>query len=60
MRVYSNVYDCNIYLFAGISLFAHFKQTVKIYAHNFTPLLKISINNHTLLYIRTNTHKYIW
>ena len=41
-----------------ISLFARFKHTVKIYNHNFTHLLKISINNHTLLYIRTNTHKY--
>ena len=41
-----------------ISLFAHFKHKVKIYPHNFTHLLKISINNHTLLYIRINTHKY--
>ena len=46
-----------------ISLFVHFKYTVKIYNHN---LLKISINNHALLcihihnyslpYIHINTH----
>ena len=42
-----------------ISLFAHFKHKAKIYSPNFTHLLKISINNHTLLYININTHKYI-
>ena len=45
--------------------FAHFKHTVKIYTRNFTHFLKISINNHLLLYIHINsntllyTHKYI-
>ena len=38
-----------------ISLFACFKHTVKIYNHNFTHLLKISINNHTLLCIHIIT-----
>ena len=61
MRLYSNVYNYAIYTLNYyedkyfISLFAHFKHTVKIYAHNFTHLLKISINNHPLLYIHINT-----
>ena len=63
-RLYSNVYDyaigtLNYYVDKYfISLFAHFKHTVKIYAHNFTHFLKISINNRPLLYIQINTHKY--
>ena len=43
-----------------ISLFAHFKHTIKIYTHNFTHLLKISINNHTLLYIHINNHSLLY
>ena len=39
MRIYSNVYDCAIYTLNYedkylISLFAHFKHTVKIYYHH--------------------------
>ena len=41
-----------------ISFFARFKHTVKVYARSFTHLLKISINNHLLLYIHINMHKY--
>ena len=39
MRLYSNIYDCAIYTLNYyedryfISLFAHFKHTVKIYNH---------------------------
>ena len=33
-----------------------YNHNVKIYNHNFTHLLKISINNHTLLYIHINTY----
>ena len=40
-----------------ISLFAWFKYTVKIYAHNFMHLLKISINNPS---ITIYTHKYTY
>ena len=40
----------------NISLFAHVKHTVKIYVHNFTHLLKISINNCQFLYIHINNH----
>ena len=64
IRLYSNAYDyaiCTLNYYEDkyfISLFAHFKHTVKIYAHNFTHLLKISINNHPLLYIHINMHKY--
>ena len=64
MRLYSNVYNYAIYTlnYCGdkyfISLSAHFKHTVKIYTNNFTHLLKININNHLLLYIHINTHKY--
>ena len=36
---------------------AHFNHTVKIYSNNITHLLKISIDNYTLLYIYINTHK---
>ena len=42
-----------------INTFQSFKYKAKIYAQNFTYLLKISMNNHVLLYIRTNTHEYI-
>ena len=64
MRLYSNVYNYAIYTLNYyedkyfVSLFEHFKHTVKIYTNNFTHLLKISINNHLLLYIHINTHKY--
>ena len=61
MRIYSNVYDYATYIYLNyedISLFEHFKYAVKIYAHNFIHLLKISINNRTFLYIHKNTHKY--
>ena len=40
------LYTLNYYLFA------RFKHTIKTYNHI---LLKISINNHTLLYIHINT-----
>ena len=40
-----------------ISLFACFKYTVKIYAHNFMHLLKISINNPS---ITIYTYKYTY
>ena len=40
-----------------ISVFACFKYIVKIYAHNFMHLLKISINNYSI-YIYT--HKYTY
>ena len=46
MRLYSNVYDNDIYTLNYyedkyfISLFAHLKHTVKIYDHNFAYLLK--------------------
>ena len=40
--IYLNYEDKNF-----ISLFTHFMHTVKIYGHNFTHLLKISINNRT-------------
>ena len=45
MKLYSNVYDYAIYTSNYedkyfISLFTHFKHTVKIYAHSFTHLLK--------------------
>ena len=43
-----------------ISLFACFKHTVKIYNHNFTCLLKISTNNHPLVYIRINNHSLLY
>ena len=59
MRIYSNAYDCaitiNYYGDKYLSVFLHtlINCTIKIYNHI---LLKISINNNTLLYIRTNTH----
>ena len=46
MKIYRNVYYCAIYALNYyedkyfISLFAHFKHTVKIYAHNFTNFIK--------------------
>ena len=40
--------------------FARFKHTVKIYNHNFTHLLKISTNNHTLPYIHINNHSLLY
>ena len=40
-------------------MYVTIQDTVKIYNHNFTRLLKISINNHTLLYLRINTIKSI-
>ena len=39
-----------------ISLFVRFKYTLKVYNHNVTWLLKVSINNHALLYIHINNH----
>ena len=46
--IMKSIMRINAYL--DISLFAHFKYTVKIYAHNFTHLFKISLNNRSLLY----------
>ena len=63
MRINSNVPDCAMYTinYYGdkyvVSLFAHFKYTVKIYAHNFTHLSKMNITNRPLLYININTSK---
>ena len=58
MRIYSNVYNYAIY--HNFFFFARFKHTVKIYNHNFTHLLKISTNNHTLLYIHINNHSLLY
>ena len=46
MKLYSNAYDYAIYTLNYedkyfISLFTHFKHTLKIYTDNFTRLLKI-------------------
>ena len=43
-----------------ISLFVRFKHIVKIYSHNFTHLLKISTNNHPLVYIHINNHSFLY
>ena len=45
MRIYSDVYDCAMYTLNYedkyfISIFAHFKHKVRIYAHNFTHFTK--------------------
>ena len=43
-----------------ISLFAHFKHKARIYTLIIHILLKIGINNYTLVYIHINTHKYAY
>ena len=53
------LYTLNYYEDKYFSLFAHFKHKARIYTPNITYLLKISTNNHTLLYIHINSHKYI-
>ena len=39
-----------------VSLFAHIKHKARIYSLIIQILLKISINNYKLLYIRINNH----
>ena len=61
MKIYSNIYIITLYTLnyyedKYFSFFAHFKHKARIYTPNITYLLKISINNHTLLYIHINTH----
>ena len=59
MRIYSNVYN---YAMHTLNYYED-KYFISLFGThiclNFTRLLKISINNHTLLYIHINMHKYI-
>ena len=57
------LYTLNYYEDKYLSVFLRAiskKYTVKIYTHNFIHLLKISINNHALLYIRINNYTLLY